>query len=110
MSGAAQYVPNPSYDKHEIFSGLLARRIGCWDDFIKLVEKWNTNPPSEVEKFEVMIKENESACFTLFCPGAEWTYEKNNIRSKSKNSPFIGKKLTGKVIGIINKDQVHLNP
>jgi len=47
---------------------------------------------------------------TLFCPDADWVYEKNNIQSKSKNSPFIGKKFTGKVIGIINKDQVHLNP
>ena len=56
------------------------------------------------------IKENEKACLTLFCPNAEWIYEKNAIRSRSKNSPFIGKKLTGKVIGIINKEQVHLNP
>ena len=56
------------------------------------------------------IKENENACLTLFCPNAEWIYEKNAIRSRSKNSPFIGKKLTGKVIGIINKEQVHLNP
>jgi len=56
------------------------------------------------------IKENERACLTLFCPEAEWVYEKKNISSKSKNSPFIGKKFTGKVIGIINKDQVHLSP
>ena len=56
------------------------------------------------------IKENEKACLTLFCPNAEWIYEKNTIRSRSKNSPFIGKKLTGRVIGIINKEQVHLNP
>jgi dihydroorotase len=55
------------------------------------------------------IKENEKACLTLFCPDAEWVYEKR-IFIKSKNSPFIGKKFTGKVIGIINKDQVHLNP
>lgn len=55
------------------------------------------------------IKEGERACLTLFCPNAAWIYEKNNIRSRSKNSPFIGKKLTGKVIGIINKEQVHLN-
>jgi dihydroorotase len=57
-----------------------------------------------------IIKENERACLTLFCPAVEWIYERNGIRSKSKNSPFIGKKLTGKVLGIINKDQVHLNP
>ncbi|HEX6847484.1 MAG TPA: dihydroorotase [Chitinophagaceae bacterium] len=56
------------------------------------------------------IKENEKACLTLFCPNAEWVYERKNILSRSKNSPFIGKKFTGKVIGIINKDQVHLNP
>jgi dihydroorotase len=56
------------------------------------------------------IKENENACLTLFCPNEEWIYERNNVQSRSKNSPFVGKKLTGKVIGIINKDQVHLNP
>jgi dihydroorotase len=75
---------------------------------VKVVELLSTNA-RKLLKLDAAIKENEKACLTLFCPNAEWTYERKNILSKSKNSPFIGKKFTGKVIGIINKDQVHLN-
>jgi dihydroorotase len=55
------------------------------------------------------IKEGENASLTLFVPGETFTFEEAMIRSKSKNSPFIGKKLTGKVVGIINKSNIHLN-
>jgi len=55
------------------------------------------------------IKEGATACLTLFNTGEEYVFEENMIRSKSKNSAFIGKKLKGKVIGIINKDTVELN-
>ncbi len=55
------------------------------------------------------IKEGETASLTLFVPGQEFTFEESMIRSKSKNSPFIGKQLKGKVVGIINKSNIHLN-
>jgi len=55
------------------------------------------------------IKEGEAASLTLFVPGAEFTFEEHMIRSKSKNSPFIGRQLKGKVIGIINKSNIQLN-
>lgn len=55
------------------------------------------------------IKEGEMACLTLFNPAAEFVFTEEMIRSKSKNSPFTGKKLKGKVTGIINKGQVQLN-
>lgn len=55
------------------------------------------------------IKENEPACLTLFVPGETFIFEEKMIRSKSRNSPFIGKELKGRVIGIINNSQIQLN-
>lgn len=43
------------------------------------------------------IKEGYDADITIFDPEIEYTYEKESIVSKSKNTPFIGKKLKGQV-------------
>ncbi|MDP4283777.1 MAG: dihydroorotase [Bacteroidota bacterium] len=56
-----------------------------------------------------VIAEGEKANLTLFIPGEEYVFEEKNILSKCKNNAFIDKNLKGKVIGIINKDQVFLN-
>ena len=55
------------------------------------------------------IKEGKTASLTLFIPDAGVVFDEKIIKSKSKNSPFIGKKLKGRVAGTINKGQVHLN-
>ena len=56
------------------------------------------------------IKEGEPASLTLFTPDNEFVFEESMTRSKSKNTPFTGKKLRGKVVGIINKNIVELTP
>jgi len=43
------------------------------------------------------IKEGKTADLTIFDPNIEYIYEKESIVSKSKNTPFIGKKLKGMV-------------
>ena len=43
------------------------------------------------------IKEGFTADLTIFDPNIEYVYEKESIVSKSKNTPFIGKKLKGLV-------------
>jgi dihydroorotase len=46
---------------------------------------------------------------TLFNPAGTFILKEENVRSKSKNTPFINKELQGKVIGIINGEKVFLN-
>jgi dihydroorotase len=43
------------------------------------------------------IAEGQDADLTIFDPDKEWTFTKEEIASKSKNSPFIGQKLKGLV-------------
>ncbi len=56
-----------------------------------------------------VIAEGENACLTIFSPTEEYVFEENTIVSKSKNSAFVGNKMKGKVIGIINKNKLVLN-
>ena len=55
------------------------------------------------------ITEGAGACLTLFTAEPEYAFEESMIRSKSKNTPFIGKKMKGKIVGIINGHKMELN-
>jgi dihydroorotase len=74
-----------------------------------LITMLSVNPRKIFEIAIPEIKEGAAACLTLFNPNEEYIFSEQMIKSKSKNSPFIGKKLKGKVIGIINKGKVELN-
>jgi len=73
----------------------------------QIVEKISLNPRKILGLAIPVIKEGEEANLTLFCPGEEWVFEEKHIVSVSKNSPFMGKKLKGKVKGIVNNDMYH---
>lgn len=55
------------------------------------------------------IAEGNLANLTLFTPEGNWDFSTGNIRSKSKNSAFIGQKMKGKAYGIYNNGQLILS-
>ncbi len=55
------------------------------------------------------ITEGSTADLTFFNPTSEWTFTKENILSKSKNSAFLGEKMIGKEYGIYNNGKLDLN-
>ena len=74
----------------------------------KWVELLSINPRRLFGLEPATIQEGNKASLTLFEPGKKWTVTKQDLKSKSTNSPFIGKPLTGKVTGIINGNNVLL--
>lgn len=61
-----------------------------------------TNAKSVFNVTNSEIAEGKPANISLFSTDGEWVFTKENILSKSKNSPFLGTKMKGKVIGIYN--------
>lgn len=74
----------------------------------KLIEKFTTNPRRILKVRQPKIAVGEIANLTLFCPEESWEYKLKAIRSKSKNSPFIGKTLKGRVLGVFNKGKANI--
>jgi dihydroorotase len=71
----------------------------------QIIEKFTTGPRKIISQAQIKITEGETACLTLFNPDEAWTVKETDIKSKSKNNPFIGMKLSGKVKAVLNKDQ-----
>ncbi len=55
------------------------------------------------------ISEGQTATLTIFDPAGTTQLETGTTRSRSKNNPFIGRSLKGRVIGIFNNNALHLN-
>ena len=74
----------------------------------QIIEKFTSGPRNIISQSQIKIAEGETANLTLFDPEETWTVKEADIRSKSKNNPFIGMKLTGKIIAVFNKGHYQL--
>lgn len=83
----------------------LSKKLSVSD----LVEKMVLAPRRVLGLPAPEIKPGVRAELTLFDPDAEWVLKENDIRSKSRNTPFVGQKFKGKVLGIVSKGQVFTN-
>ncbi|MFB0924121.1 MAG: dihydroorotase, partial [Vicingaceae bacterium] len=77
-------------------------------DLAEIISKVTSSPRKILGLKKIEITVGEKANLTLFSPTEKWTINKEDIVSKSKNTPFIGKELTGKVYGIINNNKIEL--
>jgi dihydroorotase len=68
----------------------------------QMVEKMAVNPRKILGLPPASVQEGARANITIFDPKAVWTVDIARFRSKSKNSPFHGFRLTGKPIGVLN--------
>ncbi|MCX6122010.1 MAG: dihydroorotase [Ignavibacteriales bacterium] len=75
--------------------------------FTQLIEKLSVNPRRILSLPAINIQEGERANLTLLDPTREWTVDIQSFRSKSKNSPFHGRTLKGKALGIINNGKTY---
>ena len=78
-------------------------------DLDGLLEKFVINPRKILGLEIPRIEENSRAEITFVNSDEVWTVDINKFKSKSRNSPFDKKILTGKPLGIFNKGKLFLN-
>ena len=67
-----------------------------------LVEKWALNARKILGLPIPELVEGAVANLTIFNPEREWVVDEGALRSKSRNTPLMGMKLRGKVLGVVN--------
>lgn len=81
---------------------LIEPKILSWR---QLIEKFTVGPKEVLDIKAGTLSKGEDADITIIDPNKEWQFKKTF--SKSSNSPFLGKKLKGKVVYTIFKGKIH---
>jgi dihydroorotase len=71
------------------------------------VQSASLKPASILNLPKHTIQSGSKCDLTWFNPELEWIYKQDQIKSVSKNSPFIGQTLKGKVLGTYSKNKFH---
>ena len=114
---ATDHAPHTIDEKEATFESAPFGMIGlesCFGAVNKVLDmplkellKLLTVNPRRVMGFEKdLFKIGCAAELTILDPDQEWIYKEQNIYSKSRNTPFIGEKLRGKVRYTISKGTI----
>ncbi len=121
---ATDHAPHTSHDKDTTFDlascGLIGlesclgvvKKVLVDDEDLGLLDmiKLLTVSPRKIMGFDNdLLKEGKEAELVLFNEDEKWVFNRNDINSKSKNSPFIDSQLSGKVIHTISKGVITTN-
>jgi len=72
----------------------------------ELIEKMSVNPARILDLNKGKLKEGELADITIIDPDKDWVVKKEDFKSKSKNSGFIGMKLGAKAHSVISSGRL----
>jgi dihydroorotase len=76
---------------------LVDKKILSW---IGLIEKLSVNPAAILGVDRGSLKKGSVADIVIIDPAARHTYKKEDVESRSKNSPFIGWELKSRVVSV----------
>jgi dihydroorotase len=82
--------------------GLLNKKLENVISKERLIELLSTNPRK-------IINQKTNSDFIILNFEEEYTFSEKNIKSKSKNTPYIGKPLKGKVKAVFSKGKLIIN-
>lgn len=74
--------------------------------FEKMIEKLSVNPRRILNLKDIRIREGEKANMTLLNINKNWVINKSKFKSKSRNTPFDGYKVTCKPYAVINNNKL----
>ena len=74
-------------------------------DWEVLIEKISIAPRKLLNLEVPVIEQEAKANLTLFDPGRIWTLDEKSNFSRSKNSPWLGKEITGKAVAVFNNSR-----
>lgn len=117
---ATDHAPHPHTEKQKAFTDapfgvigletafslVLTRLTGAGLKELDVVRLFTTNPARLLSLPQPTLTKGGHANLCLFDPRIEWTYEAAHGFSKSKNTPFNGRKLRGKNVLTIYQGKV----
>jgi dihydroorotase len=102
-----EYARNGMISLQTAFSAVRTAIPGISEE--QLVSLFAISPAKIFGLETELIETGSNANLTLFVPDAAFRFEQSINRSKSKNSPFTGKDLKGKIIGTLYNNSIRLN-
>lgn len=88
---------------------VLPLLISAGLDEEQIVEKLAIQPRKVMKLTIPSLAIGSAANLVIFTTTKKWLYNEQTNQSKSANSPLMGQELTGKVLAIINNNQVVIN-
>lgn len=121
---ATDHAPHTDFEKSQDFvsapngiTGLETALISLYDRFLKngdltwdlIVKRYSAEPRRLMSLPPVPIEEGKRAELIIFDPTGETTFDRSYMKSKSANTPFIHKTLSGRIEFVMAGEKVLLD-